>query len=267
VKIFLDTAEIGEIKKVSEWGILDGVTTNPSLLKKAVESREGMDIESYIQDICEICGEGKSVSLEVISISADDMIKEGEFLYKNFNDYAGNVYVKIPVNPSIDGKNNSNGLRAIKALSEKGIPINTTLIFTPEQSLLAAKAGASIVSPFVGRIDDYIRTNLNQKFEKTDYFPAEGLSNDSGDNGILSGVDLVKKTVELFKIFGIKTEVLAASLRNSRQVREVALAGAHISSMPFYALNDMLKHEKTSEGTVKFSEDTPGEYRKLFSQD
>lgn len=266
MKIFLDSANIEELKKGMEAGVLDGCTTNPSLIKaetdRAKKAGKKINLESYIEEICRTLGKGRPVSLEVFSTDYENMVKEGEFLYRRFNSIAGNVFVKIPVNPSLDG-NAFFGLRAIKILSDKGVPINTTLIMTPEQALLAAKAGAKIVSPFAGRIDDYIRTKAGTKFEKDDYFPAGGTGKD--DNGVVSGVDLVKKIVEIFGAHKIKTEVLAGSVRNARQARELALAGAHIATMPFSVLNDMLNHEKTTEGTIKFSQDTVDEYKDVFS--
>jgi len=266
MKIFLDTCNLSELRQAMEAGVLDGCTTNPSLIKAEVdrEKKAGrkIDLDGQIEEICRTLGKGRPVSLEVFSIDSENMVTEGEFLYKRFNPIANNVFVKIPVNTSVDGKDNSHGLKAIKTLSDKGIPINTTLIMTPEQALLAAKAGAKIVSPFAGRVDDFIRTKAGTKFEKDDYFPAGGTGRD--DSGIVSGVDLVKKIVEIFGAHKIKTEVLAGSIRNARQVRELALAGADIATMPFHVLNDMLKHEKTVEGTIKFSQDTVEEYRNVF---
>lgn len=261
IKIFLDTANLSELRQAMEAGVLDGCTTNPSLIKAEVD--KGMkDLEGHIEEICRILGKGKPVSLEVVSTDYENMAREGEFLYKRFNPVAGNAVIKIPINPSTDGKDNSRGLRAIRYLSSKGIPVNTTLVMTPEQALLAAKAGAKIVSPFAGRIDDYIRSRSGAKFGKEDYFPAGGTGKD--DNGIASGVDLVKKIVDIFKTYNIKTEVLAASIRNERQAREVALAGADIATIPFSVLMKMLQHEKTLEGTIKFSQDTVQEYKNVF---
>ena len=153
-------------------------------------------------------------------------------------------------------------MKAIKALSGGGIPINCTLIFTPEQALLAAKAGAKIVSPFSGRIDDYIRTQNNIPFDKADYFPAEGKDN-LDDNGVVSGIDLVRQIVEIFKKHCIKAEVLAASMRNARQVREAALAGADIATLPFDVIKELLAHYKTREGMRNFTDDAIPEYINL----
>ena len=253
--------------------MLDGVTTNPSLIKKSVEEAKNKgkntDLKEYINKIL-LLAKGFPVSLEVIGISSEDMVKEGIKLYDLFNSIAGNVYVKIPVNPSLENGsgNNFNGIKAIKELSQMNIPVNCTLIFTPEQALIAAKNGAKFVSPFVGRIDDYIRSKNNIDYKKSDYFPAEGIRLDGKlleDNGIVSGVDLIRQTAEIFKNYNIKdTLILAASLRNARQVREVALAGADIATIPFNVIEELLEHFKTREGVKAFMEDIIQEYRDLF---
>lgn len=262
LKIFIDSAKTDEIKKFSF--LIDGVTTNPSLIKAAMNS--GMDMEEYIKEICRIVGKDKSVSLEVISLDRDGMVKEAQLLYEKFNTY-DNVAIKIPVSTSTDENNQYEGLTTIKTLSEKGIRVNATLIMTPEQALLAAKMGATFVSPFAGRVDDLIRGRLGLKFEKGDYFPAGGIFRGDEvvtDNGICSGVDLVRKIVDIFNKYKIRTEVIAASLRNARQVREVAEVGAQISTIPFNVLNNMINHPKTREGIIKFSEDVVEEYRNVF---
>ncbi len=270
MKIFVDSADIEEIKKAEEYGVCDGVTTNPSLIKKAVEKRKGkIDMDEYIRKICRIAGKGKPVSLEVVSLKAEEMTKEGERLYGKFNPVANNVVIKIPVSTAKhENDNHYEGLKAIRMLAEKGIPVNATLIMTPEQALLAAKAGAKYVSPFAGRVDDWIRKNLGMEFEKGDYFPAEGIRDEKGrivnDEGVISGVDLVRKTLSILRKYDIQTEVIAASLRNYRQVREVAELGVHIATVPFHVIEQMLKHPKTFEGIVKFSEDVVPEYRNLF---
>lgn len=261
MKIFIDSADIREIKSAIDGCVCDGITTNPSLIKVAVEKYKSY-LDSYITELCKTAAP-RPVSLEVISPDLEGMIREGTILYEKFNSF-GNAVIKIPVNPSIDGKQNFEGLKAIKFLSDKGIPVNTTLIMTPEQALLAAKAGAAIVSPFAGRIDDYIRKNAGFSFGKDDYFPAKGIGKD--DNGIVSGVDLVRKIANIFKAHNLKCEILAASIRNARQVREVAEAGAHIASVPYAVVEDLLKHPKTLEGTVKFSHDTVDEYKGVFSK-
>jgi len=272
VKIFLDTADIKEIKEAIKTGILDGVTTNPSLIKKAIEKYKnenpGLELEQYIKDILIIC-KGKPVSLEVIGHSFDDMIKEGVVLFKKFNKVAENVYVKIPINPCLETQcsNSSDGIKAIKYLSSHKIPVNCTLIFTPEQALLAAKAGAIFISPFIGRVDDYIREINKIKFKKEDYFPQEGLKIGRkilNDNGIVSGINLLKEIVEIFGKYKIKSKVLAASIRNNRQFRESALAGADIITIPFSVYKKLLIHEKTLEGMKKFTEDVVEEYKRLL---
>ncbi len=258
MRIFIDSADIEEVKRAIDGGVCDGVTTNPSLIKTAVEKYR-TDMESYIMQLCKLAAP-RPVSLEVISAVFADMIEEGQTLFEKFNN-SKNVVVKIPVNPSLDGKNNFDGLKAIKSLSGKG-PVNATLVMTPEQALVAAKAGSSYVSPFAGRIDDYIRKNAGMQFNKEDYFPAEGVGKD--DNGVASGVDLVRKIVDIFKLHNIKCQIIAASIRNSRQVREVAEAGAHVATIPYSVAEDVLKHPKTLEGAVKFSHDTVDEYRRVF---
>ncbi|MEM2915119.1 MAG: transaldolase family protein, partial [Candidatus Bathyarchaeia archaeon] len=266
MKIFVDTAELDEIKKACSWGVVDGATTNPSLIKKAVDKRHGkISMEDYIKEILKTVP--GPVSLEVIAVKADEMIEQGRFLYKKFSPY-GEVAVKIPVNPSMgDDDLDFDGLMAIRQLSNENISVNCTLVMTPEQALLAAKAGATYVSPFAGRIDDYIRAKMGMKqgvdFKKEDYFDYEllkktregkldevvknfssvpeayrnkdvkSLAELSQDNGILSGVDLVAKILKVYRNYGIKTQVIAASLRNARQVREVAEIGVDIATLPF----------------------------------
>jgi len=273
MKLFIDTADIDEIKEAISYGVLDGVTTNPSLIKKAVEKLKkkgkNIDIESYIKEILKVC-KGKPVSLEVIGVNYDEMVREGRILFKKFNPVAKNVYIKIPVNPCLEEKcyMSSDGIKAIKTLSKEKIPINCTLIFTPEQALLATKAGAKIVSPFAGRIDDYIREINRIKFKKDDYFPRKGFKKGKKileDNGIVSGVDLIKECVEIFKKYNIKTEILAASIRNKRQFREVAEAGADIATVPFNVIKELLEHHKTVEGMKKFTEDIVKEYSNVVN--
>lgn len=270
MKIFIDSANLEEIKEVAGYGLLDGVTTNPSLIKKEIQRVQKKDkkvnVEKYIQKILKAV-KGKPVSLEVIGLNFEAMVKEGEALYKRFKKY-GNVYIKIPVNPCLEEKCDfeADGIKAIRYLSKKKIPVNCTLIFTPEQAFLAAKAGAKIVSPFAGREDDYIREIARIKFKKEDYFPAEGikkLGKISIDKGIVSGVDLIRKTKELFKMNKIKAEILAASIRNPLQFREVALAGADIATMPFSVIKALLRHHKTAEGMKQFTKDVVKEYAGL----
>lgn len=271
MKIFIDSADIDEIKKAYEWGICEGVTTNPSLLKKAVEKRkengEELNLKKYIAQILKAAN-GTPVSLEVTKTDAEGMIKQGKELYEMFNSIAKNVYIKIPINPAFneEDKTHFDGIRAIKELSKQSIPVNCTLIFTPEQALLAVKAGAKLVSPFAGRIDDSLREKAEQKYEKTDYFPQEGIEVNGeilNDNGIYSGIDLVLQCVQILEHYGYDAEVLSASLRNTQQVRESALCGAHIATLPFAVIKDMLKHEKTYEGMDLFTKDIVPEYEKM----
>lgn len=271
MEIFVDTASIEEIKQARDYGVLDGVTTNPSLLKKAVDSlrKQGrkINIEAYVKQIMKAC-KGKPVSLEVIGGNAEELERQGRLLYQKFNHYKNSV-IKIPVNPSMKEKNGLrfDGIKAIKKLSSSGIPVNTTLVMSTTQALLAAKAGATYVSPFAGRIDDYLRARARIKFEKHDYYPAEGLLHKNkllNDEGIRSGVDLIASIRTVFDQYGFKTKILAASLRNRRQVREVAESGADVATLPFSVLQDLVEHPKTLEGMQKFVKDTPEEYKKLL---
>jgi len=302
MKIFIDTAKLEEIEEACSWGIVDGVTTNPSLIKRAVDTlrknNKLIEMEEYIGRICKTAGEGKSVSLEVISLTSEEMVKEARVLYSKFNPIAQNVVIKIPINTYMEGKTITNyeGLKAISQLSKEGISVNVTLVMNPGQALLAAKTGARYVSPFSGRVDDYIRKNLGINFEKGDYFNFQLIKKIveeklnqriekyidkkiseiyldkemkrviklAQDEGIFSGVELVKTIVNIYKNYGIKTEVIAASMRNARQVKEVAEAGAHIATIPFNVLKKILQHPKTIEGVKKFSEDVVPEYKKLF---
>ncbi|MFC1538079.1 transaldolase family protein [Candidatus Latescibacterota bacterium] len=280
MKIFLDTANLEHIKEAVSWSIIDGVTTNPSLIKKAVAafnaSDDEMDIESYINNILASVGRMCPVSLEVAGLSADTMVEQGTVLYENFNQIAGNVVIKIPVctvNTLGEG-NPFDGLLAIKRLSEEKIPINATLVFTPEQALLAAKAGADYVSPFAGRVDDRIRRLAGMEFDKTSYFPCEGIEDKLSkerpgkmvtDHGLVSGVDLIEKIVDIFNIYGIECEVIAASVRNPVQVSEVAATGAHIVTMPYEVLRSMILHPGTADGIDAFTNDLVEEYLDLFT--
>jgi len=275
IKIFIDSGKLEEIKKAHSYGILDGVTTNPSLIRAAVEEvkKNGteMDIKEYIIKILKLT-KGLPVSLEVIGNTYESMVEEGIKIFRMFNPIAKNVYIKIPINPSFEenSKTDFDGLRAIKTLSDKDIPINCTLVFTPEQALLASKAGATFVSPFAGRIDDYIRIENKIEFKKSDYFPYMGYEVDDEileDNGVLSGIDLVAMIREVFDNYGIKkTKVLAASLRNPRQVREAALVGADIATVPFKVIQELVSHYKTREGMKKFTDDIVPEYEKLIRE-
>jgi transaldolase len=297
MKIYLDSAKLDEIKCAMQCGVIDGVTTNPTLLRIAVKE-ERRKLESHIREICKTVGGGKHVSLEVLSQRADKMVREARIIYEKFNPIAGNVVIKIPINTYTEGSSvtHFHGLTAIKELSERGIPVNATLVMTPEQAILGAKAGATYVSPFTGRIDDYIRKNLGIKFQKYDYFNFELAKEiawqklnrhlkesdegvpvlysskvveetiEAGSNaGIWSGVEVVKKTVDIFKKYGIGAKVIAASMRHPRQVREVAEAGADIVTIPFDVLQATLKHFKTEEGVRRFCVDArEAGYEELF---
>ena len=271
MKIFVDSARLDEIKQSYSFGIADGITTNPSLLKKAVEklqeTGEKITIDEYLKQIL-LIAKGTPVSLEVTEFTYEKMVKQAKKLFKMFNPVANNVYIKIPINPSFEDNElkDFDGIKTIKALAQEKIPVNCTLIFTPEQALLAAKAGARIVSPFAGRIDDYIRKENALSFGKSDYFPAEGWYADDGlldDNGVVSGIDLVDQIIQIFRNYSIKTEVLAASMRNTRQVREAALIGADIATVPFSVIRELLVHYKSREGMEKFTADIVPEYADL----
>ncbi|AEB77130.1 fructose-6-phosphate aldolase [Clostridium botulinum] len=208
MKIFIDTANVEEIKKVSKWGILDGVTTNPSLIAK-----EGRNLKDVIEEICSIVD--GPISAEVISLNSEDMIKEARELTKIHK----NIVIKIPMCEE--------GLKAVNVLSEEGINTNVTLIFSPQQALLAAKAGASYVSPFAGRLDDI---------------------------GVNS-YEVIKNIADIFKEYNINTEIIAASIRHPMHVLEVAKVGANIATIPYKVLVQMLKHPLTDIGIEKFLDD------------
>ncbi len=273
MKIFIDSADLQQIREAFSWGIVDGITTNPSLIKKAVEklkaSGEQVSMGDYIKLMLE-AAQGTPVSLEVIGTTEKVMTAQGLWLHEHFNSVAGNVVVKIPVNPSLqrgDGLSYE-GLKTIRTLAERDIPVNCTLVFSPEQALLAAKAGAAYVSPFAGRIDDMLRARAAYPGSKTDYFPADGVKGADGvmvhDNGLRSGVQLVSECVALFHMHDIDCQVLAASLRNPQQVRECAIAGADVATVPFEVIRDMIDHPKTVEGMIAFCKDIVPEYADLL---
>lgn len=295
MKIFLDTAELDEIKLADSWGVIDGVTTNPSLIKKAVEARKSITIEDYIREIVQTVS--GPVSLEVIALTAHEMLNQAQILYDKFSSF-GDVAIKIPINTST-GQNvgDFEGIQVIQELAQVDIPINVTLVMTPEQALLAAKAGATYVSPFAGRIDDYIRTNLGLTrgidFQKTDYYDASLVSEileskifssvteetsvspsfirtihqesqKGNDYGVWSGVDLVQKILTIYEQYDYSTEVIGASIRNIQQVRELAEIGVHIATIPFALVQAMIQHPKTREGILGFTADIVPEYEQLF---
>jgi len=208
MKLFIDTANVEEIRKASEWGVLSGVTTNPSLIAK-----EGRDLMDVIQEITSIVN--GPISAEVIGLQADQMVEEGEQYAK----LSENIVIKIPMTLE--------GLKAVKILSEKGIKTNVTLIFSANQALLAARAGATYVSPFIGRIDD--------------------IGHD--------GITLIADIHQIFAYHGIDTEIIAASIRHPMHVTEAAKAGADIATIPYKVLEQMSKHPLTDIGIEKFIAD------------
>ena len=208
MKIFLDTANIDEIKEGASWGIVDGVTTNPSLI-----AREGRDFKEVVKEICEIID--GPISAEVISEDSEGMIAEAKELVKIHK----NIVIKIPMTVE--------GLKAVSVLSKENIKTNVTLIFSANQALLAAKAGASYVSPFLGRVDDI------------------------GSEGM----ELVRSIVEIFDIYDFDTQVIAASVRHPLHVTDAALAGSHIATIPMKVLQQMVKHPLTDKGIESFMKD------------
>ncbi len=210
MKFFIDTANLDEIKEAASIGILDGVTTNPTLLAK--EKGKG-DFKTILRKICEVVN--GPVSGEVVASEAEGMVKEAEDLAKIHK----NMVVKIPMCKE--------GLKAIKILASKGIRTNCTLVFSPIQALLAAKAGASFVSPFVGRLDDASHV----------------------------GMDLVADMVTIFENYEVTTEIIVASVRNPLHVVEAATMGADIATIPFKVINQLIKHPLTDVGIKRFLED------------
>jgi transaldolase len=244
-------------------------------IKKAIEyfknSGVSFTMEEYIKELLKVAGMPNPVSLEVIGSTEEEMFTEATLLFEKFNGTANNVVIKIPVSPEVEeeGTKKFDGLKVIRRLKEKNISVNCTLIMSSNQALLAAKSGAKYVSPFAGRIDDFLRTNNKMDFNKEDYFPEEGLVKDNkvlNDDGIVSGVDLVASIKEIFDNYDFDTEIIAASVRNARQVRELAEVGTHIATIPFAVIKSMIKHPKTSEGMVNFMKDTVEEYRKIFEK-
>jgi len=210
MKIFLDTANIDEIREAHSWGILDGVTTNPSLVAK-----EGKDFLDVVRQICAIVP--GPVSAEVVATTADEMIREGREIMRKVG--APNVVIKIPMIRE--------GLRAIRTLSSEGIRVNTTLVFSSPQALLAAKAGAAYVSPFIGRLDDISHV----------------------------GMDIVRDIRVIFDNYDFKCEILAASIRNPLHVVDAAKSGADVATMPFGVLEAIIRHPLTDIGLQKFLKD------------
>ncbi len=208
MKIYLDTGNVKEIEEAASLGVLDGVTTNPSLV-----SKEGRDFKDLLLEVCRIVD--GPISAEVVSLEADAMVREGRGLAKIHQ----NIVVKCPLIPE--------GLKATKQLASEGIRVNVTLCFSPTQALLAAKAGAWCVSPFIGRLDD--------------------VSSD--------GMELIRQILTIFRNYEFTTQVLVASIRHPQHVVEAALAGAHICTMPFAVFQQLIKHPLTDIGLKKFLAD------------
>lgn len=209
MKFFIDTANLEEIKEAYELGILAGVTTNPSLVAK----EKNVSFQDRLREITEVV-EG-SVSAEVIALDAEGMIREG----KELAAIAPNITIKVPMTPD--------GLKAVHAFSKEGIKTNVTLIFSANQALLAARAGATYVSPFLGRLDDI------------------------GHNGL----DLISTIAEIFAVHDIKTEIIAASIRHPQHVTDAALRGAHIATVPLKVIQQLFKHPLTDKGIEAFLAD------------
>ena len=215
MKFFLDTANLEEIRKAAEWGILEGVTTNPTSI-----AREGRPIAEQIRRICEVVD--GDISAEVVATEAGAMIREGRELARIHK----NVVVKCHLI--------RDGIKATAVLSKEGIRVNVTLCFTPAQAMIAAKAGAYIISPFVGRLEDIGQT----------------------------GLDLIRTITKIYKNYNFKTQVLAASLRSPTHIIECALAGADIGTMPFKVLDMLFNHPLTDKGLEQFLKD----YNKVFQE-
>lgn len=215
MKFFLDTANLDEIKAASRWGVIDGVTTNPSLIAK-----EGVPLEEQIGRICEVID--GDVSAEVVATESDEMLVQGRKLARIHK----NVVVKVPLT--------RDGIRACSIFSQEGIRVNVTLCFSAGQALLAAKAGAYFVSPFVGRLDDI------------------------GANGM----ELIRDIVQIYRNYGFNTQVLAASLRNTTHVIEAAKAGVHIGTLPYKVIDALFTHPLTDKGLEQFLAD----YARVFQE-
>lgn len=215
MKFFIDTADVADIRKANEMGVICGVTTNPSLIAK-----EGRDFVEVIKEITSIVDGPISGEVKATTVDAETMIEEGRAIAA----IHPNMVVKIPM--TIEG------LKATKALTAEGIKTNVTLVFSANQALLAARAGATYVSPFLGRLDDIS----------------------------MAGIDLIRDIVTIFDNYGLDTEIIAASVRNPIHVTDCALAGAHIATVPYGVIAQMTKHPLTDSGIKKFQED----YEKVF---
>lgn len=208
MKIFIDTANVDDIKKANDWGIVDGVTTNPTLVAK-----EGKDFKALINEILSIVD--GPISAEVISTDSEGMVQEALEISK----WSENIVIKVPMIPE--------GLKAVKILNEKGIKTNVTLVFSVNQAILAAKAGATYVSPFIGRLDD--------------------IGHD--------GMQIIRDIVQIYKVYDFKTEVIVASIRHPLHVVESAKIGAHVATIPFGVIDKMFKHPLTDIGLENFLKD------------
>lgn len=217
MKFFIDTANVEDIKRANDMGVICGVTTNPSLIAK-----EGRDFKEVIKEITSIVDGPISGEVKATTVDAEGMIREGRAIAA----IHPNMVVKIPMTVE--------GLKAVKVLSAEGIKTNVTLIFTANQALLAAEAGATYVSPFLGRLDD-----INQP-----------------------GIELVRTIAEIFSIYGYETEIIAASVRNPIHVTDCALAGADIATVPYKVIEQMAKHPLTDQGIEKFQAD----YKAVFGE-
>lgn len=217
MRFFIDTANVEDIKKANDMGVICGVTTNPSLIAK-----EGRDFNEVIKEITSIVDGPISGEVKATTVDAEGMIKEG----REIAAIHPNMVVKIPMT--------AEGLKAVKVLSKEGIKTNVTLIFSANQALLAARAGATYVSPFMGRLDDIS----------------------------MSGIELIKEIVVIFNNYGLETEIIAASIRNPVHVTECALAGADIATVPYAVIEQMTKHPLTDRGIEKFQAD----YKKVFGE-
>lgn len=208
MQIYVDTANVNEIREAASWGVLSGVTTNPSLVAK-----EGRSFRQVIEEVAQIVS--GPISAEVVSTDAEGMVREG-VEYASWSPY---VVIKVPLT--------AEGLKATHRLAGKGIRTNVTLVFSAPQGLLAARAGATYVSPFIGRIDDVG----------------------------MDGMAVVRELSQIFKLHGISTQIIAASIRHPRHVVDAALAGAHIATIPFKVLGEMLRHPLTDVGLERFLSD------------
>lgn len=208
MKIFIDTANLDEIRKANDWGIIDGVTTNPTLVAK-----ENKDFRELVREIISIVD--GPISVEVISTDAEGMVKEATEISK----WSQNIVVKIPMIPE--------GLKAVKILNTRNVKTNVTLVFSVNQAILAAKAGATYVSPFIGRLDD--------------------IGHD--------GMQIIRDMVNVFKLYNFKTEIIVASIRHPLHVIEAAKAGAHAATIPFNVIEKMFDHPLTDAGLKKFLND------------